>query len=148
VDVVGSSLVESGVVRLEPYLDALAGLAERTGRTGRYFAHRKESDAKLALLAAETGLQVVRPDVPLEIELRRGPVARVLASFPSSVGFTLPLVLAGVPTRIDLQPVPASMLTTRVGEAARRFLDRMGENLGRTNAAVLSASVRRPAAAR
>jgi hypothetical protein len=130
VDVVGSSLVESGVVRLGPYLDALVGLAARSGRPGRYFAHRKESDAKLTKVAAATGLTIVRPDVPLEIELCRGPVAGVLASFPSSVGFTLPLVLAGVDTRIELQQVPASMLTSRTGEVARRFLDRVSDDLG------------------
>lgn len=141
VDVVGSSLVESGVVRLGPYLDALADLAGSTGRPGRYFAHRKEEDAKLARLTAATGLEVVRPDVPLEIELRRGPVASVLASFPSSVGYTLPLVLAGVGTRIDLQPVPTGMLTSRVGEVARRFLDRVSDDLRlNSEAAALSAS--------
>lgn len=129
VDVVGSSLVESGVVRLEPYLEALVDLAGRGGRPGRYFAHRKEADAKLAKLAEATGLQIVRPDVPLEIELRRGPVAGVLASFPSSVGYTLPLVLAGVGTRIELQPVPTGMLTSRMGAAARRFLDRVSDDL-------------------
>ena len=141
VDVVGSSLVESGVVRLDTFLDAIDTLAVRSGRRGRYFAHRKESDAKLAKLTAATGLQVVRPDVPLEIELRRGPVASVLASFPSSVGYTLPLVLAGVPTRIELQPVPAGMFTSRVGEAARRFLERVSDDLTlNSEAAVLSAS--------
>jgi hypothetical protein len=142
VDVVGSSLVESGVARLEPYLDALVELAGRTGGPGRYFAHRKESDAKLARLAAVTGLQVIRPDVPLEIELCRGPVASVLASFPSSVGYTLPLVLAGVGTRIELQPVPTGMLTSRVGGIARRFLDRVSDDLRRAGTPVaLSASV-------
>ena len=129
VDVVGSSLVESGVVRMEPYLDALVQLAGRTGRPGRYYAHRKEAESKLVRLAAATGLEVVRPDVPLEIELRRGPVASVLASFPSSVGYTLPLVLAGIGTRIELQPVPSGMLTSRMGDVARRFLERVGDDL-------------------
>jgi len=139
VDIVGSSLVESGVVRLDPFLDALTSLAARSGR-GRYFAHRKESEAKLAQVAAATGLQVVRPDVPLEIELRRGPVAGVLASFPSSVGYTLPLVLAGVRTRIEFQPVPTSMFSARVGQVARRFLERVGEDL-RANSEVAPLSV-------
>jgi len=74
--------------------------------------------------------------------LCRGPVASVLASFPSSVGYTLPLVLAGVGTRIELQPVPTGMLTSRVGGIARRFLDRVSDDLRRAGTPVaLSASV-------
>jgi hypothetical protein len=141
VDVVGSSLVESGVVRMEPYLETLVNIAARTGRPGRYFAHRKESEMKLAALTRATGLQVVRPDVPLEIELRRGPVASVLATFPSSVGYTLPLVLAGVGTRISYQQVPAAMLTPRVGDAARRFLDRLSDDLGLNSQGDLAAGL-------
>lgn len=141
VDVVGSSLVESGVVRVEPYLETLVHIAAQAGRPGRYFAHRKETDAKLADVARVTGLRVVRPDVPLEVELRRGPVASVLATFPSSVGYTLPLVLAGVGTRISYQPVPAGMLTPRVGDTARRFLDRLSDDLGLNNQGDLAAGL-------
>lgn len=129
VDIVGSSLVESGVVQEESYLAAITELVRRHGHRGRYYAHRKENDRKLEQIAELTGLEVRRPEVPLEIELRRGPVAQVLASFPSSVGYTLPLVLAGVPTRVELQPVPTDMLTPRVGEAARRFLSRISADL-------------------
>lgn len=129
VDIVGSSLAESGVVQEESYLAAIVELARRHGHRGRYYAHRKETDRKLAHIATLTGLEVRRPEVPLEIELRRGPVAQVLASFPSSVGYTLPLVLAGVPTRVELQPVPTEMLTPRVGEAARAFLGRISADL-------------------
>lgn len=129
VDVIGSSLAESGVVREQAYLDAIAELAQRSGKQGRYFAHRKESAEKLERLTQVSGLQVVRPSVPLEIELRRGPVAEKLASFPSSVGYTLPLVMAGVATRIELQPIPTGMLTPRVGQTARRFLDRVSEDM-------------------
>ena len=128
-DVIGSSLVETGVVETEAYLDAVARLAADPGAGGRYFAHRREDPAKLRRLAQRTGLRIVRPKVPLEIELRRGPVANRLASFPSSVGFTLPLVLAGTGTRITVQPLPESMLREHVGVRARSFLDRMGEDL-------------------
>lgn len=124
-DVVGSSLVETGVVAVEPYLDAVAELAGHAGAAGRYFAHRREDPGKLGRLAARTGLRVVRPRVPLEIELRRGPVASCVASFPSSVGYTLPLVLAGVGSRIAVQPLPPAMLTEGVGARARTFLDRV-----------------------
>ena len=44
----------------------------------------EKRDAKLATIAQRTGLTVVRPEVPLEVELRRGPVAEQVVSFPSS----------------------------------------------------------------
>ncbi|MDQ1008780.1 hypothetical protein QFZ82_003265 [Streptomyces sp. V4I23] len=46
-DMVGTSLVETGVVDLEQYLDAVATLARAHGAT-RYFAHRRESAEKAA----------------------------------------------------------------------------------------------------
>ncbi len=128
VDVVGSSLAESGVVDETAYLEAIERLAARSGWRGRYFAHRKESVEKLEQIN-RLGLRVMRPDVPLEIELCRGPVSAKLASFPSSVGYTLPLVLAGVGVSVELQPVPTGMLTAKVGPAARRFLDRISSDL-------------------
>lgn len=128
-DVVGSSLVETGVVELESYLDAVTRLAEDPGAGGRYFAHRREDPEKLRRLAQRSGLRVVRPKVPLEIELRRGPVATRLASFPSSVGYTLPLVLAGTGTRIAVQPLPPSMLRRQVSVRAREFLERVADDM-------------------
>ncbi|MFT4110492.1 hypothetical protein [Propionicimonas sp.] len=133
-DVIGSSLVETGVVEVEGYLDAVARLAERTGAAGRYFAHRREQPEKLRELSRRTGLRIVRPRVPLEIELRRGPVAEQLASFPSSVGFTLPLVLAGVGARVSVQPLPDSLIRAQVGERARSFLHRIGHDMQRAAA--------------
>lgn len=129
VDVVGSSLVETGVVDREAYLDAVALLAGQAGAAGRYFAHRREDPDKLRELAARTPLRIVRPKVPLEIELRRGPVATLLASFPSSVGYTLPLVLGGVGTRIAVQPLPESMIRSQVGARARSFLARVAQDM-------------------
>jgi hypothetical protein len=129
-DVIGSSLVETGVVELESYLDAVAALAEEPGGAGgRYFAHRREDPEKLRRLAQRSGLRIVRPKVPLEIELRRGPVSARLASFPSSVGYTLPLVLAGVGTRISVQPLPAAMIRPGVSTRAREFLEQVGNDM-------------------
>lgn len=128
-DVIGSSLVETGVVELESYLDAVSRLALDPGAGGRYFAHRREDPEKLRRLAQRSGLRVVRPKVPLEIELRRGPVATQLASFPSSVGYTLPLVLAGVGTRIAVQPLPETMIRRHVSARAREFLDQVGADM-------------------
>lgn len=62
-DLVGTSLVETGVVDGERYLEAVQSLARAHGAT-RYFAHRRESSEKLHRLAVETGLEVVRPDLP------------------------------------------------------------------------------------
>lgn len=124
-DVVGTSLVETGVVEPEAYLQAVERLAADHGHGGRYFAHRREDPAKLQRLAERSGLRIVRPKVPLEIELRRGPVAARLASYPSSVGYTLPLVLAGTGTAIEVQPLPPAMIRPGVGVRAHRFLERV-----------------------
>ncbi|MGV8907875.1 MAG: hypothetical protein ACOH1Y_02755 [Propionicimonas sp.] len=130
-DVIGSSLVETGVVELESYLDAVSALSADPGSGGRYFAHRREDPEKLRRLAQRSGLRIVRPKVPLEIELRRGPVATLLASFPSSVGYTLPLVLAGVGTRIAVQPLPEAMIRPGVSGRARDFLEGVGDDMRR-----------------
>lgn len=125
-DVVGSSLVESGVVDADAYLAAVASLAQGAGPNRRYYAHRREDDAKLTAIAARTGLEVVRPTVPLEIELRRGPVAEVVVAFPSSVGYTLPVVLASVGTQVRVVQVEPEWLRPRVGGGARSFLAELG----------------------
>ena len=92
-DLVGTSLVETGVVQPERYLEGVRSLVEQYG-VGRYFAHRKEGEEKLARITA-LGVAVERPDLPLELVARRGPVGRTVLSFPSTVLHTLPLVLAG-----------------------------------------------------
>ncbi|MEU9386953.1 hypothetical protein AB0D38_41080, partial [Streptomyces sp. NPDC048279] len=98
-DMVGTSLVETGVVDGDRYLEAVRSLAKTHGAT-RYFAHRRESTDKLHRLAAETGLEIVRPDLPLELIARRGPIGRTILSFPSTVVHTLPLALAGTGVRV------------------------------------------------
>lgn len=61
-DLVGTSLVETGVIDQEQYLEAVSALARTHGAT-RYFAHRRESADKLHALEAATGLEIVRPDL-------------------------------------------------------------------------------------
>lgn len=129
VDVVGSSLVETGVADRSAYLNRVAELADSFGRPGRYFAHRRENPDKLAELARISGLEVVRPQLPIEVELRRGPVAQRVVSFPSSVGYTLPVVLSGLPVRYQFEPVPEEMLGAEVSEKARDFLSKMTADL-------------------
>jgi hypothetical protein len=127
-DIIGSSLAESKVVRRRAYLNAVGSLVNTAQGPCRYLAHRKEDPDKLAEIAA-LGVEVRRPDVPVEIELRRGPTATRLASFPSSVGYTLPLVLAGSSTRIEPQSVPTTMFLPEVGIGARRFLERIAGDM-------------------
>ena len=68
-DLVGTSLVETGVVRAEAYLAGVESLVARHG-VDRYFAHRKEAGWKLDLIA-RMGVEVVRPLLPLEIVAAR-----------------------------------------------------------------------------
>ena len=92
-DLAGTSLVESGVVDQEAYLDTVADLAHTHG-VDRYYAHRKEGDGKLRRIS-QLGLQVVKPLLPLELIARRGPIGHRVLSFPSTVVHTLPVVLSG-----------------------------------------------------
>jgi hypothetical protein len=120
-DMVGTSLVETGVVDGERYLHAVAVLAKTHGAT-RYFAHRRESADKLHRLAVETGLEVVRPELPLELIARRGPIGRTVLSFPSTVVHTLPLALAGTDVRVAVCDIDPAWLTEHASPRAQGFL--------------------------
>jgi hypothetical protein len=120
-DLVGTSLVETGVLDGERYLAAVAALAERHGVT-RYFAHRKESAEKLRGIAARAGLEIVRPDLPLELVARSGPIGRQVLSFPSTVVHTLPLVLRGTGAQVMVCEIDDGWLTERASPRASGFL--------------------------
>ncbi|MEU6574949.1 hypothetical protein [Streptomyces sp. NPDC046805] len=120
-DLVGTSLVETGVVDGDRYLEAVRGLARAHGAT-RYFAHRRESTEKLHRLAVETGLEIVRPDLPLELIARRGPIGRTVLSFPSTVVHTLPLALAGTGVRVAVCDIDPRWLTDNASPRAQGFL--------------------------
>ncbi|WP_282084710.1 hypothetical protein [Streptomyces tendae] len=120
-DMVGTSLVETGVVDADRYVDAVRALAKTHG-AARYFAHRRESAEKLHRLAVETGLQIVRPDLPLELIARRGPIGRTILSFPSTVVHTLPLALAGTEVRVAVCDIDPAWLTESASPRARGFL--------------------------
>ncbi|MFF5535022.1 hypothetical protein ACFY71_21480 [Streptomyces cinerochromogenes] len=120
-DLVGTSLVETGVVDGDRYLEAVRHLAKTHGAT-RYFAHRRESTDKLHRLAAETGLEIVRPDLPLELIARRGPIGRTILSFPSTVVHTLPLALAGTGVRVAVCDIDPAWLTDTASPRAQGFL--------------------------
>ncbi|MET7851657.1 hypothetical protein AB0D78_17660 [Streptomyces avermitilis] len=120
-DLVGTSLVETGVVDGDRYLEAVRALAKAHGAT-RYFAHRRESTDKLRRLAAETGLEIVRPDLPLELIARRGPIGRTILSFPSTVVHTLPLALVGTEVRVAVCDIDPTWLTENASPRAQGFL--------------------------
>ncbi|GAB7103998.1 hypothetical protein JCM4814A_23120 [Streptomyces phaeofaciens JCM 4814] len=120
-DMVGTSLVETGVVDADRYLEAVGALARAHGAT-RYFAHRRESADKLHRLAVETGLEVVRPDLPLELIARRGPIGRTVLSFPSTVVHTLPLALSGTDVRVAVCDIDPAWLTEHASPRAHGFL--------------------------
>ncbi|MTE20707.1 hypothetical protein F0L17_16635 [Streptomyces sp. TRM43335] len=120
-DLVGTSLVETGVVDSERYLEAVVSLARAHGAT-RYFAHRRESPDKLHRIAAAAGLEIVRPDLPLELVARRGPVGRTILSFPSTVVHTLPLALAGTGATVAVCDVDPAWLTEGASPRAQGFL--------------------------
>ncbi|WP_405613240.1 hypothetical protein [Streptomyces sp. NBC_01508] len=120
-DMVGTSLVETGVVDLERYVTAVGSLARTHGAT-RYFAHRRESVEKLHRLATETGLEIVRPDLPLELIARRGPIGSTVLSFPSTVVHTLPLALAGTGVRVAVWDIAPEWLKSTASPRAQGFL--------------------------
>ncbi|MEU6027236.1 hypothetical protein ABZ825_09470 [Streptomyces tauricus] len=120
-DLVGTSLVETGVVDPDRYLEAVKGVAGTYGAT-RYFAHRRESPEKLHRLAVETGLEIVRPDLPLELIARRGPIGRTILSFPSTVVHTLPLALAGTDVKVAVFDIDPAWLTENASPRAQGFL--------------------------
>ena len=120
-DLVGTSLVETGVVDTDRYLEAVAHLARTYGAT-RYFAHRRESSEKLQQVSAATGLEIVRPDLPLELVARRGPVGHTILSFPSTVVHTLPLALAGTSVKVAVCDIDPAWLTRGASPRAEGFL--------------------------
>jgi hypothetical protein len=120
-DLIGTSLVENGVLDLERYLEVVASIA-RVGNATRYFAHRRENEDKLRALSARTGLEIVRPDLPLELVARRGPIGSRLLSFPSTVVHTLPLALSGTGVQLSICEIEPSWLTSDASPRAQGFL--------------------------
>ncbi|MGP4112904.1 hypothetical protein ACTWP5_18590 [Streptomyces sp. 4N509B] len=120
-DMVGTSLVETGVLDEDRYVRAVTGLARAHGIT-RYFAHRKESAEKLGRLTVEAGLTIVRPDLPLELVARCGPIGSSILSFPSTVVHTLPRVLSDTTVSVAVVDIADTWYTDRVSERATGFL--------------------------
>ncbi|GGU36073.1 hypothetical protein [Streptomyces lavendofoliae] len=126
-DLVGTSLVETGVLDPDRYVGAVAALAAAHGAT-RYLAHRREGVEKLHRLAVETGLEIVRPDLPLEVVARRGPIGRTVLSFPSTVAHTLPAALAGTGVTITVCGIAPEWLRESASPRAGGFLAAVAES--------------------
>ncbi|MEO3755031.1 hypothetical protein [Streptomyces sp. B6B3] len=120
-DMVGTSLVETGVLDEERYVGAVVELARAHGVT-RYFAHRKETPEKLLRLTQEAGLEIVRPELPLELVSRCGPIGSKILSFPSTVVHTLPRVLSDTDIAVAVCDIAETWYTDRVTDRATGFL--------------------------
>lgn len=119
-DLVGTSLVETGVISEDDYLTAVASLAAQHG-VDRYFAHRKEAGGKLARIA-DLGLRIEMPELPLEVAVRQGAVGRSVISFPSTVVHTLPVVLADTAAELLVCDIDPAWFTPDAGANSSRFL--------------------------
>jgi hypothetical protein len=119
-DLIGTSLVETGVVSEDEYVAAVAALAARHG-ADRYFAHRKEARDKLARIA-DLGLAIAMPELPLEVAIREGAVGRVVVSFPSTVVHTLPVVLADTSSELLVCEIDPSWYAPGTDANSSRFL--------------------------
>lgn len=123
-DLLGASLVETGMVDRGAYLGAVRHLARRYGPL-RYLAHRRESEERLAELETVPGVRVQRGRLPVELTLREGPVAKHVITFPSTAAHTLPVVLSDIDTRIEVRRIDEAWFTPGTSVRARDFVDRI-----------------------
>jgi hypothetical protein len=127
VDVLGVSLVDTGVVERRAYLDAVARLARRDAPV-RYVAHRRESESLATEIATIPGVRVTRADLPVELAFRLGPVARKVITFPSTAAHTLPVVLGDLDVDIEVRRVEPAWFTARTTSHARDFVARIADD--------------------
>jgi hypothetical protein len=126
VDLLGASLVQTGVISAPAYLAAVRSLAARYPAV-RYHAHRREGAEHLAAIAALPNVEVLRGAWPIELTLREGPVAEHVITFPSTAAHTLPRVLWGTGVRIEVQRIDPAWFTPETTSHARRFVHRISD---------------------
>jgi len=126
VDLLGVSLVDTGAVRRYDYLQAVSRIAARCGQV-RYLPHRREADRLVEEIAAIPGITVRRSDLPVELALREGPVARHLVTFPSTASHTLPVVLSDLGLRIEVRRIEPAWFTPSTTSHARAFVSRIAD---------------------
>lgn len=127
VDVVGVSLVDTGVIESAEYLAAVSALVRRFGSV-RYLAHRREGQQTLDAIRALPGVSVVRSDIPIEVALSQGPVARHVIVFPSTAAYTLPIVLAGTGVRLEVRRIEPEWFTEAATARTRDFVKRIADD--------------------
>ncbi|MFD4522703.1 hypothetical protein ACFWP7_01930 [Streptomyces sp. NPDC058470] len=120
VDLIGSSLAENGLIGFERYIRGIISLADQVNAE-RYFADHREDPDKLRLIAEHAELEIVQPELPVELELLKGPVANTLISLSATV-HTLPLVLAGTGVEITVCADVADRLEPGRSERSAAFL--------------------------
>ncbi|MGW1157966.1 hypothetical protein ACWD5Q_15165 [Streptomyces sp. NPDC002513] len=129
-DLLGTSLVETGIVGEDRYLEAVRTITRARG-VDRYLAHRRESREKLRRITESTGVTVLRPDLPLELLAAQGPIGQTVLTFPSTVAHTLPIVLRGLGVRVELCEIDESWFTSHTTSHAVSFLRTMTESAKR-----------------
>ncbi|MFF4320614.1 hypothetical protein [Streptomyces sp. NPDC001568] len=123
-DLAGSSLVETGVIDEDRYVEAVGWIAE-SRRAARYLAHRRESPPKLDRIADATGMEIVHPELPLELHALTESIGLSVLTFASTVAYTLPLVLAGSPVRVQLCELDDAWITPDTPARSVDFLRRI-----------------------
>ncbi|WP_353945330.1 hypothetical protein ABII15_29710 [Streptomyces sp. HUAS MG91] len=126
-DLLGTSLVETGIVEEKHYVQAVGRIVHARG-VERYLAHRREDRDKLRRIAGATGVEVVRPDLPLELLAAQGPIGRTVLTFPSTVAHTLPIVLRGHDVRLELCEIDEEWFTPTISPHAVGFLRAMADS--------------------
>jgi hypothetical protein len=129
--VLGSAMVEDGLVHPQPYLSWVLARAEE-GPVA-YYPHRREREVTLDRLRDVPGVSVYRPLLPAELSLRGLTSAHRVVCLPSTTATTLSAVLAGRGTRLVVDPVLEHWWTHRAGTAVRSLLG--GHDLAGTTAA-------------
>ncbi|CAM5248357.1 Glycosyltransferase family 4 protein OS=Streptomyces tendae OX=1932 GN=F3L20_04260 PE=4 SV=1 [Streptomyces tendae] len=119
-DLVGTSLVETGVVDADAYVRAVGSLARTHGAALLRAPPRDHREAAPAGRGDRPGDRP--PRAPVELVARRGPVGRTVVSFPSTVVHTLPLALAGTGVRIAVCDIDPAWLTAHASPRAQGFL--------------------------
>ncbi|MCX5193753.1 hypothetical protein OOK31_07590 [Streptomyces sp. NBC_00249] len=123
-DLAGSSLVETGVVDQDRYIEAVGWIA-RSRAARRYLAHRRESPQKLERIAGTTGMEIVHPELPLELTALTEPIGQSVLTFASTVAYTLPIVLRGAPVRVELCELDDAWITPDTARRSVEFLHRI-----------------------
>ncbi|MEV8532073.1 hypothetical protein [Streptomyces sp. NPDC051211] len=115
-DLAGTSLVETGIIDQQRYLEAITWIARSRG-VWRYLAHRRESPDKLREIAGATGMEILHPELPMEVMARVEPIGHTVLTFASTIAYTLPIVLRNSPVRVELCEIDDAWITE--GTAAR-----------------------------